>query len=77
MWLLAIVIWGVGFILTGKRLWKEDLEKTGIPYHDAEEKLSDEFLNPLAVFVALRAAIWFFYWPYRFFLLPQKSATRQ
>lgn len=63
---VVVFIWLVGFLLTGNRLWKEDLKKAGYSYLETDG-LSDDFLNPLAVFVAGRAAVWFFYWPYRLF----------
>jgi len=63
--LIIVAAWFIGFILTGNWLWKEDLGA----FYRKPETLSDDFLNPLAVFVAARAAIWFFYWPYRLMAL--------
>jgi len=63
--LFFVVIWLIGFVLTGNRLWKEDLKKAGVSYRETE-KLSDEFLNSLAILVGLRAALWLIYWPLRY-----------
>ena len=70
--ILFIVVWLIGFILTGNRLWKEGLIKLGAC-------TSDDIFNHLAVYVGLRAAVWFIYWPVRgiqFIISKLKPATK-